>query len=301
MSKYNVAVLMSTYNGEKYIQQQIESLLMQQDIALQIYIRDDGSTDSTKSILQQYAKKENIRVFYGENLGPTKSFWELITNNSIQADFYALADQDDYWFPEKLKVACEKLEMADGEKGLYFSNMILTDGELKEIGFKDMTPRLNVAAALVTNRAYGCTIVINNLLREYIMGLDITYVPEHDTKIYQIAVAVKANIVFDKESYIYYRQHEYNVVGARESFVKRNKKRIVNTLIKRKHIRRSAARALLSECYDCISAEDREKIRKLAEPGNMIQRIKLVLDKEYESGDSNIDRNFKISVLFNLV
>lgn len=82
-----VAVLLSTYNGEKYLEELIESILKQEKVNVKLFIRDDESSDSTVSIINKY-KNENIKIIQGKNIGPQKSFLELI-KVSEKADYYA--------------------------------------------------------------------------------------------------------------------------------------------------------------------------------------------------------------------
>lgn len=105
-----IQVLMSTYNGEKYLKVQLDSLLKQTWQNVQILIRDDGSTDRTVEILEKYAKEhENISFYAGSNLGVIQSFFHLLRHSSQEAEYYAFADQDDYWMPEKLERAVTML------------------------------------------------------------------------------------------------------------------------------------------------------------------------------------------------
>ena len=92
-----VAVLMSTYNGENYIKEQIESIFNQKGVIVKLYVRDDGSKDRTLEILKDY----NVNLEKGTNIGYIKSFMWLIKNVPF-ADYYALADQDDVWDEDKL-------------------------------------------------------------------------------------------------------------------------------------------------------------------------------------------------------
>ncbi len=96
-----VQVLMSTYNGERFLEEQIESLLSQSWKNLEILIRDDGSTDGTMEILERYCMRySNIQVFAGENVGVAKSFFELLEESD--GDFVAFCDQDDVWLEHKV-------------------------------------------------------------------------------------------------------------------------------------------------------------------------------------------------------
>lgn len=110
----SVQVLMSTYNGEKYIRRQIDSILNQKDVAIHLLIRDDGSTDSTCEIIRSYAEKysDQVEITMGSNMGYKKSFLTLI-QLAGDYDYYAFADQDDYWKPDKEIASIEKMESDD--------------------------------------------------------------------------------------------------------------------------------------------------------------------------------------------
>ena len=92
-----VNVLLSAYNGEKYIREQIESILEQSYKNIEIYVRDDGSKDGTLTILKEYEERGLIHLEAGKNVGFVKSFEWLIANGG-EADYYAFSDQDDFWF-----------------------------------------------------------------------------------------------------------------------------------------------------------------------------------------------------------
>ena len=102
MEKVNI--LLSTYNGEKFIKQQIESLLAQTYENIAIHVRDDGSTDGTIGLLNQYSGNPKVHLYFGDNLGYRKSFAWLLSN-CCDADFYAYCDQDDVWMPDKISRA----------------------------------------------------------------------------------------------------------------------------------------------------------------------------------------------------
>ncbi|HOV15546.1 MAG TPA: glycosyltransferase, partial [Spirochaetota bacterium] len=124
-----INILMSTYNGEKYLKEQLDSLLNQTYKNIKIYIRDDGSSDNTLNILKEYNKENKINLFVGENIGFVKSFFWLI-KNSDNADYYSFSDQDDVWFPGKLEKAINLLNKYDSQiPTLYFSNFDYYDSE----------------------------------------------------------------------------------------------------------------------------------------------------------------------------
>ena len=129
-----VVVLMSTYNGQKYLRQQLDSLLNQTVRPTKILIRDDGSNDDTVNLLEEYASFYSFIEYYcGKNIGPAKSFFELI-NKCDGYDYYALCDQDDVWFKDKLEVAINTLEKENKNIPLlYAGRFTLTDENLNPL------------------------------------------------------------------------------------------------------------------------------------------------------------------------
>ena len=110
--QYKVMVLLSSYNGEKYIREQLDSILTQQGVEVTLLVRDDGSRDATPRILREYAERcKNVIVLPEENVGCVSSFRKLLTeayNYIDRVDYFAFADQDDVWLPEKLKSGADR-------------------------------------------------------------------------------------------------------------------------------------------------------------------------------------------------
>ena len=103
-----ITVIISTFNGEEYIKEQIDSLLRQEGVSVRINVRDDGSDDNTISIINSF-NDSRIRVFSShENLGPARSFLSLL-KDCEESSYYAYCDQDDYWKPKKLITAINML------------------------------------------------------------------------------------------------------------------------------------------------------------------------------------------------
>ena len=128
-----VLVLLSTYNGEKYIETQVNSVLKQKKVDVDIFIRDDGSKDGTVAVIEKL-NDSRISIFKEENKGATNSFFKLIKKTPLQYDYYALCDQDDYWEEDKLYAATVKLDNVDQTKpALYYSGQKLTDKNLQNI------------------------------------------------------------------------------------------------------------------------------------------------------------------------
>lgn len=208
-----VKVLLSTYNGERYITELLKSLSEQDGVDISVLIRDDGSKDNTLDMIKQFNEKIDIHLYKGNNIGYSDSFWYLITM-ATDADYYALCDQDDYWCRDKLLSAIKLIENS-GIKGpiLYTSNVISTDEKLKVIN-KDSFPVhkiVSFADSLKRSILPGCTFVFNDELLNYLKKYNGKRLI-HDWSIYLIAKAV-GNVLYDTEPHILYRIHGNNACG----------------------------------------------------------------------------------------
>lgn len=221
-----VAVLLSAFNGEKYIRAQIDSILVQNDIEVWVFVRDDGSVDSTISILEEYEKKGKLTLSRGENLGPGNSFMALLYSAPDDFDYYAFADQDDVWLPNKLFEATTKLK----ESGalLYCSNQELVDADCNSMGvrYRDADcVNTSVEAIMMNNMCSGCTAVMTREM--FGLLIDSAHRPSaelvrtrmHDAWVAAVA-ALYDRLYYDERAFILYRQHENNVVGARVRGIK---------------------------------------------------------------------------------
>ena len=184
----NVAVLMSTYNGEKYIKEQIESILGQENVSVEIFIRDDGSIDHTVDIVEKY---DNINIIRGENIGVGNSFMELVYKVPNSFEFYAFADQDDIWLNNKMEKGIEKIRHQKGPI-LYCSNQRLIDKYGSEIGVRfNRNPDLSSEKIFVQNSATGCTMIWNRELQNILLkkrpAKELLYSRIHDVWVAMVA------------------------------------------------------------------------------------------------------------------
>lgn len=209
-------VLLSTYNGANYIRQQLDSLLAQSLPGVEILVRDDGSTDATCEILEEYAKQGALRWYAGSNLGPACSFWQLLYDCG-DADYYAFCDQDDVWDADKLEAAVSALLRFGAEMpALYCSDVRVTDGVLNVLYDHMIDPcPADYPHALLRNLAPGCTFVFNHHARKLLCLYDAKKlgVNLHDWTAYQV-VTCFGQVVFDTVPHMRYRQHGNNVNGA---------------------------------------------------------------------------------------
>lgn len=213
-----VVILMATYNGGSYLSQQLDSILAQTHKNWKLLVRDDCSTDNTIKILKKYQEQDKritILDNKGINLKTIGNFFELI-QCAPDSDYYALCDQDDYWYPDKLKRAILCLENKFNDNSiplLYCSAKEIADEHLnvREISVISK-PKLTWQSALVENICTGCTCVFNSALRQKA----VLYTPKkcimHDWWLYLLAVGM-GKAYYDKQSYIKYRQHNNNVCG----------------------------------------------------------------------------------------
>ena len=218
-----VVVLMSTYNGEKFIREQIDSILCQTgEFDLKLWVRDDGSKDATQEILQEYAQKGKLQWYTGENLGAAHSFMDLVLKCK-EFDYYAFADQDDYWMPTKVQTGVNALKKEDNKiPALYFANAELVGSTLESLGRNVYvsTPRTDFETLCCAGGYLGCTMIFNSALAKKIQEKTM---PEkllmHDFYIAVLCSALDGNIIYDSMSYMKYRQHGNNVIGVSKGSV----------------------------------------------------------------------------------
>lgn len=214
-----VQVLMSTFNGEKYLSDQVGSLLKQTDIDLQISIRDDGSSDQTQTILTRLAKSTDmpLSISFGPNMGVIASFFELLESASIDAKYYSFCDQDDIWNPHKLHRAATLLETIPSHiPAIYCSRTELVDENLRHLAYWPAVSKkgASFSNAIIENITVGCTMVINKAARDLILKKlpNASQIIMHDWWIY-LCVSAFGQVVYDPVPHIQYRQHGSNVMG----------------------------------------------------------------------------------------
>ena len=213
-----VLVLMSTYNGERFLEEQLDSILSQEDVNVSLLVRDDGSKDNTCQILSDYAlKHQNIELKLCENVGFVKSFSELVkmaVTLDIDADYYAFADQDDIWMPQKLAMACSVLAMKDNSKpNLFTSNSMQIDAEGRELELfhKGPEPKFRKGNVLVFGTEQGCSMVFNRKAVE-IYSEHEPSLTWHDRWLYHICYFL-GSVTYNHQPLFYYRRHEKNALA----------------------------------------------------------------------------------------
>jgi hypothetical protein len=226
-----VILLLSTYNGETYLVQQLESLLTQTHENWVLYWRDDGSTDRTVAIMEDFAAGAGQGRCVcidpsGQRSGPTTSFLTLLAaaaENLAASDAIAFVDQDDVWLPEKLARGLAALKaIPSDEPALYCARQILVDAALHRIGLSVRAPRGGAfPAALTQNIATGCTVILNRSAAALVARSRPSPSTLHDWWCYLLITAAGGRVVQDEEPVVLYRQHATNAVGAPASTLRR--------------------------------------------------------------------------------
>ena len=280
-----VIVMMSTYNGEKYLNDQVISIINQLNINVELYIRDDGSMDNTIGILKELEKAHhNIHVTYDKNIGWKKSFLTLMKKVPLTGDYYAFADQDDVWLPEKLYKAVELLgNNVLNKVKAYCSNQTFVDEELNKICIK-MNKRYkksNEVHVLVNGYGMGCTEVFSRELIKLYRRATIEYENVSHDVLVSILATYFGSICRDEKSYMLYRQHNENAGSKHMNIIKK---------IKRSFYFKDVfivdnARFLKNNYYNLLNSSQKEIVDTVVNISSVKSKIKLIFNK-YISRDS---------------
>lgn len=295
-----IAILLSTYNGELYISKLFESLKKQTlSQYINIYIRDDGSSDNTINIINSWKNELNIVLYKGSNIGPSKSFWELLKNEKIVADFYFFCDQDDIWDPLKVE---ESLKLLKDDTHLVFCNCRLIDFEgilIKDL-YLTSKPTINLQRLFISGIAQGCSMAFTKELRDWIISLDITCIPMHDW-ILMIYAKEYGKIQYINTPLFDYRIHSNNAVAKNK---KNSPKSILRTLNKWRKSRSLSmscvAHELLENC-NTLSKEDIQYLTVVENyKTNLIYKKKLLFGQTFKNIDRRTKMSYQIRVLLNI-
>ena len=295
-----VQVLLSTYNGEKYIKEQIESILNQKEVEIALLIRDDGSTDKTIQILEELAmNNENITVYKDENLGPARSFMDLI-EKSDEYDYYAFSDQDDVWRPKKLISAINKLKEYNNTPALYMSALEIVDTNLKYIETKKVEGNFTLEGEIIKNFAAGCTQVFNKNLCNIIKQYKPKYIIMHDSWITRVCYAIGGNVIIDENSYIKYRQHEKNVLGYKDDGFQKLKRQYKIAFKDKISMRVNIAKELKNGYEKLLTEEAKQVVENLIKYQEDKNAKKWLLHNEkFRTNNPKMNLKMKLSIILN--
>lgn len=297
----SIAVIMSTYNGENYLKEQIESILLQEGVLVNLYIRDDGSKDHTVEIIKEYQEdNSNIQLIEGRNIGVGNSFMELLYTIPDKYDYYAFSDQDDIW--EKDKLARAVLCLKQSGATLYASNQNCVDDNGKTLYLRyneNKEIHLTPLAIMSQNHISGCTFVFPkaffNMLCLRKPSSDLLKLRIHDVWV-AMAASIVGSICYDIEARINYRQHRNNVVGAKETTKVDVMKMQLTKLYNRKM--RNGRSSLVREAKECFPEYVKDNlIVACANPSIKENKVRIIKERKRitcYSGETNLGFVMKV-------
>ncbi len=295
-----VQILMSTYNGEKYLREQLDSVFAQKGVEVSLLVRDDGSTDGTIDILQEYEGKNNFKWYTGENLGAAKSFMDLMYK-SDDAPYYAFADQDDLWDEDKLICAVDMIKNSS-KPAFYFSDARIADEHGEPFGkvLYGKDPEINFFSLALAGGILGCTQVFNKTLRDVIIKAPF---PEkirmHDYYVAIICTGIGGDMVYDTKPHINYRQHGGNTIGVAVRFKDKIKSRWGRFINKSDIKIADQAQEILDRYGQDFTPENREWCRKAAQyDKSIINTLKAAFSRETKYFRLKRSIFMRINILF---
>jgi glycosyltransferase involved in cell wall biosynthesis len=226
-SAAKIAVLLATYNGGKYLSEFLDSVIAQSEKNIVVYVRDDGSSDETLAIVAAHAARLPIVVLPTERrLGPGHSFLTLLRAAADDCTYFAFADQDDKWLPNKLERARSALESSPDLPSVYFARVEYVDEHLSHLGYSPAVRQLGFPSALVENVAMGCTMMLNRAGRLLVLEGNPAQLTMHDWWVYLLMTGLGRTVADDFIA-LQYRQHANNAVGGTANVFTEYQRKIV--------------------------------------------------------------------------
>jgi rhamnosyltransferase len=228
-----IDILMATYNGEKFLDTQIASIVNQTYTDWKLYIHDDGSNDSTKRIIQKWCGQDNRIVFVDDGIcfhNPAQNFMHLLPFST--ADFISFTDQDDYWLEYKLERMLENFGDSANPKLLVSSCFLWNTGKETIIKKPDYKKAFSLEQFIFLNGGLqGCAMMFNAALRDILLVHSVDYVYMHDHLISLVAFTF-GSVVYINDALFLYRQYDGNVsVHVEESKLARLKQVVENSSV----------------------------------------------------------------------
>lgn len=226
----HLAILMCTFNGEAFLEEQLDSIQNQDYKNWTLYVNEDGSKDATLDILKRYQKKwgnKKLHIRRGPQKGFSQNFLQIICDKKINADLYFLCDQDDVWMPHKLSHTIKKISKLDPLKPiLYCARTIYISSDAKRIlGYSDYFSKPpSFQNAIVQSIAGGNTMAFNNPLKKIMKQFKEVSIVSHDWWLYLLNELLAGQTLYDLEPTILYRQHSKSLIGANTGFIAKLKR-----------------------------------------------------------------------------
>lgn len=291
----NITILMSTYNGEQYVAEQIDSILSQTYTNWVLIIRDDGSKDNTVHIIDEYVNREARIKWFDEdesrNLGPMKSFFSML--QKVDSAYYMFSDQDDVWLPQKIEKTLQKMKEIERQSSpsLVHTNLSVTDEQLNVLEEGPASAHDSMQSLLLTNDVTGCTVMINKSLRLLALNDLESVQVMHDMWLGLLAARF-GSIAYVEFPTMLYRQHSGNVVGKTTGFLK--KARLLASENERRRIQTSinAASALMSLHGSRLSGKEVAYLRTIEGFGT-----ETFVKNLYDMCRNNVQKNSKVATI----
>lgn len=211
--EHSVTVVLATYNGEKYLKEQLNSLIRQKGVKVKILVRDDGSQDGTTNILNEYQDKGLLKWYTGNHLDVQKGYLDLL-KNAPKSEYYAFCDQDDVWDDTKLLFAITELEeMPKDKPSMYYCGQRLVDENMNLLSIHKIASDRSAHTNFLISNVAGCTAVFNQVLLDAINAAEPEFILMHDSWLFKVCVSLGGHYYADSTAHINYRQHGDNVVG----------------------------------------------------------------------------------------
>lgn len=294
-----ILVVMATYNGEKYLAEQLESIFLQENIKIEILVRDDGSSDGTRKLLDRYQSERKLQWYTGEHLNVAKGYFDLMKKAAdMEFDYIAFADQDDVWDADKLYIAVKMLEQVKNDvPALYYCGQRLVDGELNFIGDHELNNKRRLTTRFILSDFAGCTGVFNRALLNEVVKYEPRYMLMHDTWILKVCLCLGGKVFVDTKPHMSYRQHGGNTVGLGRSLPAylRQVKQYLN-----EYKVEAQMQELLTGYSDKMTAEYKELVELVCTYRSSFSAKKKLLDKKrinfYNKG---LNLTYDLKVLLN--
>jgi glycosyltransferase involved in cell wall biosynthesis len=274
-----VSILLATYNGDRFLEEQLSSLAAQDWPAIDIWASDDGSTDGTLDMLRRWQAQWNkgeLRIVSGPRAGFVENFRSLLSSRDIDGDFVAYCDQDDVWDPDKISSAIVQIA-GHAQPALYCSRTRLVKEEGGPMG---LSPRFRrppaFRNAIVQSIGGGNTQVMNrSAFAALSESARRTSFVTHDWWSYIIVSGIGGKVDYDPIPHIAYRQHGQNLIGHNMGLIA--KARRIRMVMQKRFVEWNAINlAALDLCQDLLTDENRAiakefaRIRQLGFPQSVI-------------------------------
>lgn len=280
--RIRVLVMMATYNAQRYVAEQIESIVLQRGVDVSLVISDDGSGDLTPLICEAYAHElENVTFrVNAANKGIERNFMDMVYSADAQAfDYFAFSDQDDVWLPNKIEHAIAAIEAAGGGPALYYSDVCNVDENLENPtrDFAKFAPLAqSLPTLLVCNWASGCTMVFDRKLCRLLQESPVSPTGRnHDGWVHLVALACAKTVPDLENAYILRRISGSNSVGVsvyQDSPAKRLASSLRTALLPCDHAAVNTARQLLESYENYMSEEDIRLVKAFSKLDSSMRR-----------------------------